>query len=256
MLILGMDTSSNTLSIALEKGGRIIYEDSRNLAKRHSSMLVPMIDSALDLLRLKFNDIDGFIIGIGPGSFTGLRVGVATVKGFGLATKKPCIGIPSIDAIASFVCKRYKDADTRGLHADGRGLSSEISANIRVPNRVYPRLKWIVPIIDAKRSQVYSALYRYRDGNIKRYSDYLLLPIERLLKKIKGDAVFLGDGLKTFKEKLSSLKKESEFLPEDFWYPKASELIRLGRDKVKRYKESDLNKLLPMYIYPKECQVK
>ncbi len=185
-------------------------------------MLVPMIDYALKFLRLRFKDIDGFILGIGPGSFTGLRVGVATVKGFGLATKKPCIGVPSIDALANCV-----DADK----------------------------KWIVPIIDAKKNQVYSALYRYKDGNIKRYSDYLLLPIERLLKKIKGNAVFLGDGLKIFKEKLLSLKKDSEFLPEDFWYPKASELIRLGRDKIKRYKESDLNKLLPLYIYPKECQI-
>ncbi len=223
MLILGMDTSSDVLSIALAKDKKIIFEHSEDSVKKHSSMLVPMIGSILDLMKFKLKDIDGFIIGIGPGSFTGLRVGVATVKGFGLATGKPCIGIPSIDAIANFV---------------------EIEK------------KWIVPVIDAKKNQIYSALYRYKDGMAKRYSEYLLLSIERLLKKIKGDAIFLGDGVRIFKEKISSLKKDSEFFPEDFWYPRASELIRLGRDKIERYKESDLNRLLPLYIYPKECQIK
>lgn len=230
MLILGMDTSSSHLSVALDRDKEIIYEISKNLEKQHSSMLVPIIRAALEAARFRLEDIDGFIIGIGPGSFTGLRIGIATVKGFGLATGRPCVGVPSIDAIVNFLA-----------HSP---MSSDLNK------------KWLIPIIDAKRNQVYSSLYKFKDGGIKRYLGYLLLPVEKLLKRFKGSAVFLGNGVKIFKGSFSSFKKDAEFLPEDFWYPRASQLIELGRRKLKKYKEGDLNRLLPLYIYPKECQVK
>ena len=125
MRILGIDTSSRVLSIALTKGRELIAEETVACDRKHAALLVPKIKDLLERSRLGIESVDGFVVGTGPGSFTGLRIGVSTVKGFGIATAKPCIGVPSIDAIA---------------------------LNVKEDSKL------IVPIIDAKRHQVYSAI--------------------------------------------------------------------------------------------------
>lgn len=223
MRILGIDTSSKVLSIALGEDKRIIIEESHLLDRRHSSLLVLKIKDMLKKLSLSIKDVDAFVIGLGPGSFTGLRIGVSSVKGFGIATKKPCIGIPSIDAMA--------------LNADEEKKS-------------------IVPVIDAKREQVYSAIYKRERDRILRKSEYLLLNIDNVMKRIGGPAVFLGDGITLYREGIQRLNKKAVFLGEECWYPRASNLIRLALGRIKRYKQADLAKLKPIYLYPKDCQVK
>ncbi|MFC1621515.1 tRNA (adenosine(37)-N6)-threonylcarbamoyltransferase complex dimerization subunit type 1 TsaB [Candidatus Omnitrophota bacterium] len=217
MKILAIDTSSKMLSIALGNGKDIIKEENYLLDRRHSSLLIPKVKEMLEELDLSIKKIDAFVIGLGPGSFTGLRIGVSAVKGFGLALKKPCIGVASIDAIA--------------MNADS-GM--------------------IVPIIDAKRENVYSAIYEKKNGRIIRKTDYLLIKIKELLKKVKKDAVFLGDGISVYKDKIG----RGIFLEEKYWYPRASALIKLALPKIKRTKKCNLAKLEPIYLYPKDCQVK
>jgi tRNA threonylcarbamoyladenosine biosynthesis protein TsaB len=221
--ILGIDTSSRFLSIALSKDEDILREENYLLDRRHSGFLIPKIKDMLDKLGFIIDDVDAFVIGLGPGSFTGLRIGVSTAKGFGIATKKPCIGVASIDALA--------------LNADG-----------------IDRL--IVPIIDAKRGNVYSSIYERKGNKIIRVSEYLLLPIEKLVKKLKGDAVFLGDAISLYKEKIKTLDKKAAFLDEQNWYPKAGNIIRLGFDRIEKKKDIVLDKLVPIYLYPQDCQVK
>ena len=223
MKILGIDTSSKVLSIALSKDKNIIIEESHLLDRRHSSLLVPKIKEILDKISLSIDDVDAFVIGLGPGSFTGLRIGASTVKGLGIATKKPCIGISSIDGLALNVDKEAKI---------------------------------IAPIIDAKRERVYSAIYRKEKSRIVRKSDYLLLSIDELMKRLKGATLFLGDGLTLYRERILELNKKAVFLDEEYWYPRAANLIKLALTKVKRYKKMDLGKLKPIYLYPKDCQVK
>lgn len=224
MNILGIDTSSKVLSIALGDGKRIIVEESHLLDRRHSSLLVLKIKEMLEKLSLSIDDVGAFVVGLGPGSFTGLRIGVSSVKGFGIATKKPCIGIPSIDAMA--------------LNVDKEG-------------------KAIVPVIDAKRNQVYSAIYRKKRGHIIRESEYLLLSIDKVMEKIGGPAVFLGDGINLYRERIQRFSKKAVFLGEGYWYPKADNLIKLVvKKKIRRYKQSDLARLKPIYLYPEDCQVK
>jgi len=125
--ILGIDTSSKFLNIALSEDEDIIREESHLLDRRQASQLVPKVKELLKKSRTPINKIDAFIIGLGPGSFTGLRIGVSTIKGFGIASGKPCIGLASIDSIACNVQDNNKD---------------------------------IIPIIDAKRNQIYAAVYR------------------------------------------------------------------------------------------------
>ncbi|MDP8230669.1 MAG: tRNA (adenosine(37)-N6)-threonylcarbamoyltransferase complex dimerization subunit type 1 TsaB [Candidatus Gorgyraea atricola] len=217
MKILAIDTSSKFLSIALGNGKDIIKEENYLLDRRHSSLLVPKIKEMLEGSGLSIKKIDAFVVGLGPGSFTGLRIGVSAVKGLGLALKKPCIGVASIDAIA--------------MNADS-GM--------------------IVPIIDAKRENVYSAIYEKKNGRVVRKTDYLLIKMNELLKKVKKDAIFLGDGISIYKDKIG----RGIFLEEKYWYPKAGNLIKLALPKIKRTKKCNLAKLEPIYLYPKDCQVK
>jgi len=221
--ILGIDTSSKALSIALSKDRCIDIEESHLLDRRHSSLLVPKIKEMLEKANLSIDEVDVFVIGLGPGSFTGLRIGVSTVKGFGIAMKKPCIGIPSIDALA---------------------MNADVDAGA------------VVPIIDAKRENVYSAVYRKKKGRLVRKTGHLLLNVDKLMKRMRGPAVFLGDGVPLYRERIQRLNKKAVFLEEQYWYPAAGNLIRLALEKLKAHKRTGLEKLKPIYLYPRDCQVK
>ena len=260
MKILGIDTSSKFLNIALSEDENIIKEESYLLDRRHASQLVPKVKELLKKYRTPISKIDVFIIGLGPGSFTGLRIGVSAIKGFGIASGKPCIGVASIDSIACNAQENNKD---------------------------------IIPIIDAKRGQVYAAIYRRKGNKVARLSDYLILPIEKLLKKveprglklvtpnsllpmgrnpepeghlsidsspwpsgewIKDAPVFLGDGVPLYRNNISSINKKAVFLEEEYWYPGAGNLIKLGFSK--KAKKINLAKLIPLYLYPENCQIR
>ncbi|MDP2981491.1 MAG: tRNA (adenosine(37)-N6)-threonylcarbamoyltransferase complex dimerization subunit type 1 TsaB [Candidatus Omnitrophota bacterium] len=223
MKILGIDTSSKFLNIALSEDKDIIKEESYLLDRKHASQLVPKIKGLLRKTRVSINKIDAFIIGLGPGSFTGLRIGVSAIKGFGAASGKPCIGVASMDSIACNAIESDKD---------------------------------IVPIIDAKRGQVYSAIYRRKGGLVVRLSDYIVLPIDKLMAKIKTQPVFLGDGVSLYMNNILSINKKAVFLEEQYWYPGAGNLIKLGFSRVKKAKKTNMNKLTPLYLYPEDCQVR
>lgn len=220
--ILGIDTSSKFLSIALSEDKDIIKEKSYLLERTHASQLVPKIKALLEKSKTPINKIDAFIIGLGPGSFTGLRIGVSAIKGFGVALGKPCIGVASIDSIACNI----SDKD-----------------------------KYIVPIIDAKRGQVYSSIYRREGGSVRRLSDYMVLPIDKLMPMLKTNVIFLGDGISLYRDDILSMNKKAIFLEERCWYPGAGNLIKLGFLKIKKAKRFSLDKLTPLYLYPEDCQV-
>lgn len=162
MKLLAIDTSTDYLSLAVIKDGKAIAKFHKKAAMRHSMLLVPMIDKLLKKSKLKVKEIDCFAISIGPGSFTGLRIGVTVVKGLAYALKKPVITVPTLDAIAMNAKK-------------AKGI--------------------ICVILDARKKKVYASLYRSDGENIKKLSPYLLLPLDDLLKKIRkyDKVLFLGD---------------------------------------------------------------
>ncbi|MCX5686572.1 MAG: tRNA (adenosine(37)-N6)-threonylcarbamoyltransferase complex dimerization subunit type 1 TsaB [Candidatus Omnitrophica bacterium] len=162
MNILAIDTSSAYLSLAVMKDGRIAGRFHRKAAMKHSSILVPSIDKVLKKARLGIKDVDVFAISVGPGSFTGLRIGVTTVKGLAYSLAKKIVAVPTLDVIANNV---------KNFH----GI--------------------ICPVLDARKNKVYSSIYRSRGKIIKRISRFLLLPPEELKKKLaKYDKIFfLGD---------------------------------------------------------------
>ncbi|MDO8749482.1 MAG: tRNA (adenosine(37)-N6)-threonylcarbamoyltransferase complex dimerization subunit type 1 TsaB [Candidatus Omnitrophota bacterium] len=226
MNILAIDTSSKYFYLAIAEDDKIKVNICPPSGRELSRMIIPLIERALKKARLSLKDIDCFACGLGPGSFTGLRVGLAVIKGFAFSLNKPVVGIISLDCLA-------------GSQSDFPG--------------------YVCPIVDARRSLVYSAIYRAKNGILKREGRYLLVPLKELFAKLKGRAniIFLGDGLSLYRD---DIKKEfglrAHFADEGFWYPRPENLLKLAREKIRNREIADLDKLVPFYMYPKECQIK
>jgi len=223
MRILSADTSSNKFSIALLENGTLVDQYEPASLNMHSSDLIPAIDKLLSKNSCTAKEIDGFCIGIGPGSFTGLRVGVTTMRALALALDKPIVGVPSIDAIAY---------------------------------NLFGNKNQVCVLIDAKQNKVYARTYKFINKRLEFNRKVLLLSIDELLKKIKVATIFSGDGLKVYKDKIMEELKDASFAPDPFWLPKAAIIGKLGYKRLKAGKKDNVLKLSPLYIYPKECQVK
>ena len=245
MNILGLDTSSKRLCLGIMNYKGKIVEYNVNSGIRCTELLLPTIKKALRQIKLSLNEVDYFAIGLGPGSFTGLRIGLATIKGFAQALGTPIIGLPSLDILAS----------------------NDLSQGKSI----------ICPLIDAKRNLLFTAFYEVSLNNkLKRKSPYLLINIEDLLNRLKEPhklVTFLGNGLNFYQHRLNQKFKNSVFFNEHNWYPKGRNLIKLtldlidkGRftplDKSKRQDKrryltgfSDVKRIKPIYLYPKECQI-
>jgi tRNA threonylcarbamoyladenosine biosynthesis protein TsaB len=244
MNILAIETSTKRLCLGLSNQKGRIAEYNLDSEKRHTELLLPTIKKALRRLRLSLAEIDYFAVGLGPGSFTGLRIGLATIKGFSAALSKPVIGLPTLDLLAD-----------NALSAGG---------------------KIICPVIDAKRNLVFTALYEVGvKDKLRRKSPYLLISIEELLKKIRSlkksvcgrripsqrvyahkTVIFLGDGLKLYQDKIRQKIGQAIFLNQDAWYPQPKSLIKLAVDLIDRGRLNDAARIKPIYLYPKECQIR
>lgn len=222
MKILGIDTTTKFLTLGIYDNSKL-YEYTLETGTKLSVLLVPTIERVLNNLGLRPSQIDYFACGLGPGSFTGMRIGMAAIKGLSYALRKPVIGIPTLDIIA---------------------------LNAGIENGI------IVPIIDAKRNFIYFSAYQVKGGVLKKTAPYQLLKEEELLKKIKDKSVVLGDALTLYKDKILMRVKAAQILDNDYWYPRAHNLISLALEKIKAKDFTDSFKVKPIYLYPKECQVK
>ena len=135
MLILAFESSAKAASVALCRDGHLISQYSQCSGLTHSRTLLPMAEDMLKNAELKLQDVDLIAVAHGPGSFTGIRIGVSTVKGLAWAADKPCVGVSTLEAMA-----------WHGLAAGGV----------------------VCPVMDARRSQVYNALFAIRDGRPER----------------------------------------------------------------------------------------
>lgn len=222
MKILGIDTSTKFLILGFYDNGKV-YEYTVELDRRLAVLLAPGIKRVLGALGVELKDIDYFACGLGPGSFTALRVGLATVKGLSWPLKKPVIGIPTLDILAKGVPKN---------------------------------IKHIIPAVDAKRGLIYSCIYEVHKDKLRKKTPYLLTTTEDLIKKIPDNAAICGDAVPLLKDRLLKLVKHITFMEYDYWYPKPHNIIALSLEMIKQGKVTDSFKLEPIYLYPKECQIK
>ena len=228
MNILAIDTSSKIICLGfLKRNGRIFEYNLDTEQGRCSELLLPTIKNILRDARLSLSEVDYFAVGLGPGSFTGLRIGLATIKGFAIALGTPVVGIASLDILAA--------------------------------NAPWQDNGIICPVIDAKRNLIYSALYEFsNEKKLRRKSPYLLINIDELLKRIfpYKSITFLGDGLNLYQYRLIKKTKNYTFLEKDTWHLRAENLIKLALDSIEQGRRSDARALNPIYLYPKECQIR
>jgi tRNA threonylcarbamoyl adenosine modification protein YeaZ len=220
MKLLALDTSTDYLTIAITDGAKVLGRMHKKAPRNHSSLLMPMISRLLKKTRLKLKDLDGFCMGVGPGSFTGLRIGAATVKGLAFVTGKDIAAVPTFDAIAKNIGRR-------------RGV--------------------VCVVLDARKSKVYGCFYNSDGkGAVRRISAYLLVPADELLKKCeKYDTLyFMGD----YGEKIAPLCGRAKE-PIVKWHPRAESVAALGLDLFRKKKSVSAEKLEPMYIYSYECDI-
>ena len=224
MKILAVDTTSKYLSLAITDGDKVIASFHRVMDQRQCEQLLPQIDKLLKKAKLKLKDIGCIAFSKGPGSLTALRIGAATVKGFALGAKIKIAGVPTLDALAY---------------------------NIKESGKL------IVPVVDARRGNVYASAYSFKNGELRRHLKYSVAPVAELLKSVKGDAVFLGDGLAAYRKTIEdNFKFNAGFAPEKQWYPSAVTIAHLGYELAKNKKFEETDKFVPMYLYPKDVQVR
>jgi tRNA threonylcarbamoyladenosine biosynthesis protein TsaB len=216
------------MALGLLEGGRV-YEYDLSVERRLSALLGPAVKRVTDTLSWKMEDIDYFACGIGPGSFTAVRIGMSLMKGLAWSLRKPMVGISTLDSIA-------KNAPAQG---------------------------YIVPVMDAKRDLVYTAVYTVKGREMRRNSPYLLVNKDGLFKILKGKisrsrketVTFLGDGLELLRNDIPLHAAGAVLLDKDYWYPKGHIIVELALERIRGKKLSDAFNLEPIYLYPKECQI-
>jgi len=221
MKILGIDTTTRFLTIALSDGDKV-YEYTLETGTRLSLVITDTIARILSALKWQLKDIDYFACGLGPGSFTGIRIGLATIKGLAWVTNKPMVGISTLDIIAR---------------------------NVLQENRP------LVPIIDAKRKLIYSSMYRVNKGLQKRVLPYALSTKDELLKKLPSGSIVFGDAAALYKDDILKNIKAATVLEKDYWYPRPHNIIALAGDAIRKGRATVAARIQPIYIYPKECQI-
>ncbi|MBT6346635.1 MAG: tRNA (adenosine(37)-N6)-threonylcarbamoyltransferase complex dimerization subunit type 1 TsaB [Nitrospina sp.] len=169
MILLGLDASTPKGSVALLQDGEIIAESVADSA--FSDQLLVLIDTVLNALEGGLDKVDGFCVTTGPGSFTGLRVGVSLIKGLVLATEKPFWGINTLEAYA---------------------------------NLVQPTSHPISPILDARKKEVYTARFKYIDDELVRETPDQAVSPQELCEQTQEPTVFFGGGLEPYSELLAS----------------------------------------------------
>jgi tRNA threonylcarbamoyladenosine biosynthesis protein TsaB len=218
MKILSLDSATESATCAILDDNRILGEITFNYKKQHSLVLMPMIDELFKNTGMNISDIDGFVASKGPGSFTGLRIGMSTIKGLSQGTKKPFVTISTLDSLA------YNLAYTPGI---------------------------ICPILDALRDNVYTALYTFDNFKLTRTSEYMNISIDELINMLKEkncNISFVGDGTFKFKERLMENLNGISFAPAHLNLAKASSLGELGLNLLSNGIEDDIYGCVPIYL--------
>ena len=219
MKILGIDSSGLVASVAVVEDDNLLGEFTMNYKKTHSQTLLPMLDTLAKMIELDLNTVDAIAVSGGPGSFTGLRIGSATAKGFGLALEKPLIHIPTVDALAYNLCG----------HRD-----------------------MVCPLMDARRNQTYTGLYAFDGNHMQALLAQCAVGIDEIVAKINeiGHAVvFLGDGVPVFETYIGEhVTVPYTFAPAHVNKQRAAAVAALGEIYYKEGKTETAQEHRPDYL--------
>ena len=232
MRILAVETSTLLGGIAIiHDAAGLVAEARLNIEATHSERLMTVIDHLLERTSLRLNDLDAFAVSIGPGSFTGLRIGLSTVKGFSYAMGKPLVAVPSLEALAW-----------------------------NLPFSRHP----VCTIIDARKKEVYAALFLWEGERFKRMMDEMPLGVERLMEWLELNEaligkhiVFAGEWALLHRETIvERLGEKALFPPSDKMIPSPASVAWLGLQKAVKREFAEPVSLVPIYLRKSEAELR
>ena len=223
--LLAVDTSTRTGGVAVLKEDTVVAALEVTTAKTHAQRLMSAIDSVLRMAELELESCHAFAVTVGPGSFTGLRIGVSAVKGLAFATGKPVTGVSSLDVLASqFPC--------------------------------FPHV--ICPMLDARKDQVYTALYQWHpDGRWDQMVKPSAVDPKEWLSQITPPCLFVGDGSAVYRALIKDMVGPlAKFVPSYLNTLRPSVVAHLGLEQIKRGDTCDVALLAPNYIRKSDAEIK
>ncbi|MFH1459778.1 MAG: tRNA (adenosine(37)-N6)-threonylcarbamoyltransferase complex dimerization subunit type 1 TsaB [Candidatus Omnitrophota bacterium] len=230
-----IDTTTKYLTVVIAQNDFVLASYNRLMGQQQGKMLIPVIEKLLKKKKMPLAQVDYWAVNQGPGSFTGLRIGIAAIKGLGFALNKKIVGFSGLEAMAIAAGEKIK------------GL--------------------VCPIIDAKRKQVYSAVFRATAKGPKQQGKYFLGSIEDLIEVILRQKIFdgnrekiwfSGDGLTLYKDQIIQSKLKNfnlRFIREKFWYPEPKILAKMCFKLMKQGKTQSSKQLQARYLYKNTCTI-
>jgi len=224
VLVLAIDTATSHVSVAIGADGAVLGELSLVGARRHAEQLAPAIRYLSHETGVALDHLAAVAVDIGPGLFTGLRVGVTTAKVMAQALRVPVVGVPSLDLVA-------------------------------YPLRHSTRL--IVPVLDARRHEVFSASYRSVPGGVQRVSEYAVRPPVELIADLEAgtdELLLAGDGVDAYRDEFATLD-HAEFAGSDYSAPSVKALLALATGRAEREEFVSPSDLRPLYLRMSDAEI-
>ena len=224
MKILAVDTATKSCSVAIVDKESLLAEMTVVNEQTHTKHLLEMISLVIEHSGLKLSDLNGFAVTRGPGSFTGLRIGISSIKGFAAAQGKPIAGVSSLDALAS---------------------------------QVFFSQYLICSLIDARRDEVYSSRYRYKDGTLKKEGEEQAVSPGDALDEINEPCIFVGSGAVLYRKAIKDkLGQYAYFAQAHENTIRASTVARLSMDRFRNDDTDDAETFVPNYLRKSDAQLK
>lgn len=224
MKLLAIDSSNKVMGVAVSENGKVLGEFLTNLKKNHSTRLMPAIEMLMNEVNMHPDQLEKIVVAYGPGSYTGVRIGVSIAKAMAWSLAIPLVGVSSLEVLAQ----------------NGRYFSG-----------------WIVPLFDARRGRVYTGLYEGGRGEVRRVKQDRIMPLADWLKEIgksNQDVLFIGADVALHQETIRrTLGERAMLAPGACENPQPGALALLGEQ---RQPEKDVHAFVPNYLQLAEAETK
>ena len=224
MKIFALDTATQSCSVAIIEDGALLAELTVVNRQTHSRHILDLTNTICRKVNLKPSDMDGFAVSIGPGSFTGLRIGISTVKGLAFSFKRPIVGVSSLDALA------WQSAQIGFL---------------------------ICPLLDARKKEVYACRYRFDDNGLKKAGAEMVASPAEAVQDIREPSMFVGNAVMLYREQISAaLGKLAHYAASGQHTIRASSIAWLSMPSFCRKQTDNVASLVPQYVRKSDAEIK
>lgn len=223
MKILAVDTATSSCSVAVADDEELLAEMTIDNGQTHSRHLTVLIRQVIRLAGISLPEIDGFAVTKGPGSFTGLRIGMSTVKGLAVASGRPVVGVPTLESLAM-------QSGTFNL--------------------------LVCPLIDARRGEVYFASYRFEQNRLlAQHEEQAALP-QNILSEIQEPCVFIGNGAIVYRQNIiEKLGDQAYFAPSGQHIIRGATVALLGQRRIATGDIDEIESLVPTYLRKSDAEL-